>query len=234
MTKEQKAYPVFSYDAHARTCAPDDFLGQVRRTVNGVPVSSDQLELILAAIAAGLSLEPDETLLELACGNGSLSCALFDACKGYLGVDCSDYLISVAKRHFERLPDYRFEARDALTYLREETSPLEFSKALCYASFQYFPDAEAYEIFRILYTKFGNLKRFFIGNIPNREKAAEFYRDKMPSAEQLVDCTTAIGAWRTPDEVAALAQTAGWSIAFSTMPAAYHSAYCRFDAILTR
>ena len=234
MVEKQKSNPVFSYDAHARTCAPDDFLGQVRRTVNGAPVSSDQIEMILAAIDAGLTLEPDDVLLELACGNGALSCALFGDCKGYMGVDCSDYLISVAKRHFERLPDYRFEVGDALAYLRGETAPLKFTKALCYASFQYFSDTEAAEVLRILKMKFSNLKQLFIGNMPNKDNAAKFYRNRTPGAEELADNRTAIGVWRTPAELTALAHTSGWSATSSIMPPAFQSAYYRFDAILTR
>jgi hypothetical protein len=234
MTNEEKAYPTFSYDAHARTCAQDDFLGQVRRTVNGVPFSDEQVEMVVEAVRSGLTLEQGDVLLELACGNGSLSNHLFDACKGYMGIDCSDYLISVAKRHFEQLPNFQFERRTAADYLREETLPLRFSKALCYAGFQYFSEEEAPEILRALYARFSNLKKVFIGNMPDKANVAKFYRDRTASPEELGDCSTAIGVWRTRAEFSELAEAAGWTVTCSTMPSEYQLAHYRFDAILTR
>ena len=114
MKNAKPLYTKFSYDEHARTCAPDDFLGQIRRTVQGVPVSDNQIQMICAAMGAGLSLKPDDVLLELACGNGALSTFLFDLCKGYLGIDLSEYLISVAKKNFEVLPHYQFTAKGAI------------------------------------------------------------------------------------------------------------------------
>jgi hypothetical protein len=234
MTTEKKDYPVFSYDTHARKCAPDDFLGQVRRTVNGAPVSDDQIAMILAAINAGLALRPDDVVLELACGNGALSHTMFDNCKGYLGTDVSDYLISVARRHFERLPDYRFDVRDGLTCLQKEPRPEHFTKALCYAGFQYFTATEATEMLSLLAGRFTRLQRVFIGNMPDRDKAANFYLNRTPSKEELADCSTAIGIWRTKLEFEALARAAGWDTILWVMPAAFQSSYYRFDAVLTR
>lgn len=231
---EKKTYPTFSYDAHARTCAPDDFLGQVRRTLNGVPISDDQLAMIKHAVAAGLALKSDDVLLELACGNGALSRSLFEVCKSYMGIDISNYLISVAKQNFERLPDYQFAAQGALTYVLEEAAAERFSKALCYAGFQYFSDNDAAEILRALYARFINLERIFIGNLPDKALASEFYRDRMPSTLELVDSATAIGVWRTRAEFAELAEDTGWKVAFSTMPPTFHSAYYRYDVVLSR
>ncbi len=234
MSEKQRTYSTFNYDAHARTCAPEDFLGQVRRTVNGVPLGDDQLGLIKQAMAAGLSLEPDDVLLELACGNGALSQCLFASCKGYLGIDVSEYLVSVAQQHFERAPTHRFLAQGGVAYVREETEPARFSKVLCYAGFQYFPDGEAAEILAALHTKFTRVGRIFIGNLPDKDQAAKFYRDRTPSAEELADPTTAVGIWRTRPEFSALAAAAGWKITLSTMPPTFQPAYYRYDAVLSR
>ena len=197
MSVELKPYPVFSYDAHARTCAEDDFLGQVKRTVNGAPVSDDQIAMIQKAIDAGLALAPADHVLELACGNGAVSRNFFDACAGYKGIDCSEYLISVAKRHFERLPTHQFLVEDALQYLRDEPKPSQFTKALCYAGFQYFADDQAVEVFELLFRRFDQMERIFIGNMPNKANVESFYRDRVASAEELTDTATAIGVWRT-------------------------------------
>src|SRR5579863_3993990 len=74
-----RIYPA-NYDAHARTVAPNGYWQQVRRTVNGKPISETQIMLIVKAITIGLSLNTADIVLDLACGNGALSSYLFDEC----------------------------------------------------------------------------------------------------------------------------------------------------------
>lgn len=229
-----RQYPTFSYDAHARTCARNDFLGQARRTLNGAPINDSQLAMIRQAVTVGLALKPEDVLLELGCGNGALSKPVFEACEGYLGIDVSEYLIDVAKQYFERVPDYRFAAQSALPYVQGEPDPGQFTKALCYGVFQYFPDEEADQILRILNSRFVNVKRMFIGNQPDKTQSARFYRDRKPSSEELTDAGTALGIWRTQDEFAQLASLAGWQATFSTMPHEFYAAHYRYDVVLTR
>ncbi len=87
---EDETYRKFDHDAYARSREADDFWGQIRRTVQGVPVSDDQIALIVDTIREALRLGPDDTLLDIACGNGALSQLLFGSCARYLGVD--DYV----------------------------------------------------------------------------------------------------------------------------------------------
>lgn len=234
MPNDKIPYPKFDHDEYARSCAPDDFLGQTRRTVQGKPVSDDQIKMIVETIKNQLSMKPDDILLEFACGNGSISRYLFDSCQDYLGVDFSEYLISVAKKNFERLPHYKFMLQGAAEYVRYEKHPERFSKALCYAGFCYFPAADAVEVLQTLYKKFTNVQTVFIGNLPDRDRAVEFYKTKQPTAEELSDHSTAIGTWRTRSEFAKLCSDAGWKVQFSTMPPEYFSSYYRYDALLSR
>jgi hypothetical protein len=234
MPNDKTLYPKFDHDEHARSCAPDDFLGQTRRTVQGKPVSDEQIRMIVETITSQLGMKSDDTLLELACGNGALSRFLFDSCAGYLGVDLSEYLISVAKKNFERVPHYRFVMQGAAEYVRQESHPERFSKVLCYASFCYFPAADASEVLHTLFKKFTNVQTMFIGNLPDRDRAGEFYKARQPSVEELSDCSTAIGTWRTRSEFAQIAGDAGWKVQFSTMPPEFFSSYYRYDALLSR
>jgi hypothetical protein len=232
--RDTQPYAKFSYDAHARTCAPDDFLGQTRRTVQGVPIPEAQIRMILDAVQDGLQLHTDDVLLELACGNGALSVQLYDACQGYLGTDISEYLISVAKQHFERLPDYRFEMQGGVECVHQTPRPERFTRALCYAGFQYFIDADAADILATLHQRFTHLQRIFIGNLPDRARAADFYTNREVSAAELSDPGTALGTWRTREVFAQLAHDAGWQTAFSVMPQGFYAAHYRYDAVLTR
>jgi cyclopropane fatty-acyl-phospholipid synthase-like methyltransferase len=229
----KKNYLKFNFDAYARTCAEDDFLGQTRRTLNGVPVSDEQIQMILNAIISALNIQKTDELLDIACGNGALSHFLFDSCAGYLGVDLSEYLISVAKKNFEVLPDYRFSERGAVQYIRTELQPESYSKVLCYGSFQYFPAADAIEVLRTLHQKFSNVQAVFIGNLPDRERAADFYK-RPPDTEELADCYSQMGIWRTRSEFVELADNAGWTVKFSVMPAGFHAAHYRYDVLLRR
>lgn len=227
-------YKKFDHDEFARTRAPDDFWGQIRRTVNGKPVSDEQINMIVDAVVARLDLKADDTLLDLACGNGALSRLFFGRCTEYLGVDFSEYLISVAKKHFEVPPRHRFELHDAAEYVRLEPRPERFTKALCYGSFAYFPAPAANEMLRVLFGRFRNLRAFFIGNLPDKERAQAFYGDNTPTADELADSSSQIGIWRTREEFSSMARDAGWKISFSTMPDGYYSSHYRYDALLTR
>mgnify|MGYP003351999754 CR=1 FL=1 len=53
------------YDEHAKSCAPDDFWGQVKRTVGGQPVTPCQIDMIVGSVRKGLTLLPQDTLLDL-------------------------------------------------------------------------------------------------------------------------------------------------------------------------
>lgn len=234
MSNKNTTNTKFSYDQHARTCDPDDFFGQVRRTVQGKPVSDEQILMIIAAIKSGLRLRPDDVLLELACGNGFLSKFLFDSCKDYLGVDISEHLISIAKKNFEIPPHYQFSVQDIMVYVRQEKQPERFTKMLCYASFQYFPDQDITEILTVLFAKFKNIQAIFIGNIPDKDRAEAFYKTRQPSREELLNHRSAIGIWRTKREFEQLANNAGWKVQFSSMPAEYYASHHRYDALLIR
>ena len=117
----------YIHKEHPKSCAADDFWGQVSRTVNGVPVGDDQINMIVNSIRTALQFETDDVLLDLGCGNGALSKYVFLQCSSILGVDFSEYLVSVAKDNFERLPSFAFAQMDAVTYVDVENDPGRFS-----------------------------------------------------------------------------------------------------------
>lgn len=216
-----------------KTCAPDDFLGQIKRTINGKPVSQEQIDMILQAIKNGLKFSDTDFLLDLCCGNGVLSQCMFNDFSKYLGVDFSEYLIEVAKNNFEKLPNYEFMLCDAATYLENEKQPQRFTKALCYGAFQYLSFEDAEETLKLLNQKFKNIKRIFIGNLPDKDKAHLFYKDKNFD-HILADRDSSIGIWRTKDEMAELCKKTGWNFQFSLMPESFYASHYRFDIILKR
>ena len=76
-------------------------------------------------------------------------------------------------------------------------------------------------------------KTVFIGNLPDKDRATEFYK-KQADVEELADSCSQIGIWRTCREFELLANDAGWKAKFSTMPAGFYASYYRYDALLSR
>ena len=222
------------YTLYPTTLHSKDYWGQVKRTVNGVPVSEAQIEMIVLAIERELALKDGcfDKLLDIGCGNGALSALLFRKLSSFLGVDYSDFLISVAKRDFESLPDFRFEMADAMAYVLSESEPQRFNKVLCYGCFSYFPEAESF--LRVVHERFTKVERVFIGNLPDRDRAPLFYRDGLPGKDELENHDSKIGIWRSKEEFEALARRANWICHFSDMPEFFYASHYRYDVTLTR
>jgi SAM-dependent methyltransferase len=234
MSDPEKGYRIFDHDAHARSVPPDDFWGQIRRTVGGRPVADEQIGLIVEAIVSGLQLGTDDRLLDLACGNGALSARVGQACGSLLGVDSSEYLIEVARKNFERPPGMRFERADAAEYAASEQHPEDFTKALCYGSFSYFPEDTAVAVLEALRSRFIRVSRVLVGNLPDRDRMGLFYSGRAPALGETSDPQSQIGVWRSRQEFAALAARCGWNATFREMPPAFYAAHYRYDAVLTR
>lgn len=229
----KRSYPA-NYDSHARSVPPDAYWAQVRRTIDGAPVSEAQIMLIVNAITAGLSLRQSDFVLDLACGNGALSSYLFDQCAGLLGVDISPYLIEVACNVFSRPPDYRFCAGDMISYVKNESNATRFNKTLIYAGLQYFRKPDVIAVLKSLNERFTRLERVFIGNVPNRREAKRALQDRIATETELDDHEARIGVWYFPEEFQALAEEAGWSASVSYMPAEFYASGYRFDVTLAR
>jgi SAM-dependent methyltransferase len=229
-----KDYPLADYDAHARNVPVDAYWTQVRRTINGEPISEAQIAMIVGAITSGLSLKQNDRVIDLACGNGYLSSYLFDKCAGVVGVDVSPYLIEVAQKNFARPPNYSFCVNDMASYAARDSDAARFTKALIYASFQYLSKDDAASVLESLKNRFTSVSKVFVGNVPNKDEAARFYRERAPSVAELSDHEARIGTWYSPDEFRFLSGATGWRATLSTMPAEFYAAAYRFDATLER
>lgn len=222
------------YKEYPKTCAPDDYWGQVKRTVKGQAFSQDQINMIVHAICDGLHFVKTDILLDLGCGNGALSKYFFPFCINVLGVDHSRYLISIAKTNFEQEPAYIFLESDMLDYVRSENEPQRFTKVLCYGAFQYLPHDIARAVLSLVYKRFSNVTSFLIGNLPDKDKTDAFYPPEMDYSALVNDHSSPLGIWRTKNEFDELATETGWVTKFRTMPNDFCAAHYRYDVILRR
>jgi SAM-dependent methyltransferase len=221
------------YDDYARTCDPGDLLGQVRRTIGGQPVDENQVEMIVEALLLYLELKPDDILLDLCCGNGLLTNRVFERCAGGVGVDMGEYLISIARKHFEKTPCRKYVVSDVESFVDNELEPERFTKALCYASFAYLSNESAGRVLNALRHRFHNITRLVLGNLPDKAMSRAFFDAKSYVDGIEDDHETVLGRWRTETEVKQLAEAAGWKIKISRMAQGYYAAHYRFDALLT-
>lgn len=223
----------YFYKEFPKTCAADDFWGQVRRTVNGKPVGEDQIAMIVDAVRAGLDLKATDCLLDLCCGNGALSTRIFAHCSGGLGVDFSGVLIEVAQANFARPGRDEYLLDDVEAFVNSSAGVERFTKGLCYGSFQYLPEAKARAVLGGLRIRFSGVSHMFIGNLPDRDRIANFYRDGNVQEGLADDPGSPVGIWRSQSQFAELARATGWNAEFRQMPAGYYAAHYRYDAVLT-
>lgn len=224
--------PHHFHKEYPKTRPETDFWGQVKRTVNGQPVSEEQIAQIVTTIQKHLQLTPSDVLLDLGCANGALTDRLFAQCRGGVGVDFSEYLIGIAHKYFQRLPDRAYVLGDAVDFVSTTMDAQRFTKALCYGVFQYLPADSARMLLTALRQRFPHIGSFFIGNLPNKAKMHDFFRERdyQPGVEN--DPYSAIGIWRTEEEFTVLAADCGWGVSCSHMPKDFFAAHYRFDALL--
>jgi SAM-dependent methyltransferase len=225
------------YETHARACDPKDFQNQVLRTPHGKPVGQDQVNLILEGIIRGLDVRPHDVLLDLCCGNGAITDPIFERCRGGIGVDFTPYLIEVAKANFEKPPERLYRLSDVMEYIETASGTERFTKVMCYGAFPCLSESKAAGVLSGLRRRFPNLKRVFIGNLPDLERAGIFWHQDVGSdpwpLEQLKRHDTPFGIWRSEQEISKLATECGWRAELSRMPPPYFCSHYRFDAILT-
>ena len=226
-------FPKWDYNEYPKTLSPDDFWGQVRRTVYGKPVSEEQIQMMVDAIIAGLELQRSSVLLDIGCGNAALAARLFSVCDQCLGVDSSEYLIAVANTHFAS-PRHTFICQDAVDYAINEPDPLRFDKLLCFGVFAYLSDISAQQLLVILNQRFLNISSLFIGSIPDPRYAATFFKDCDLAEADLVNPRSQIGVWRSRDQMSQMAGQAGWRIRFQSMPREFYQSHYRYNAVLKR
>jgi len=167
-------YNNFDHNKYAKQRGPKDFWGQIRRTVNGKSVSKKNINLIVSEITAKLKLSKNDILLDLGCGNGALTYLLRKKVKKISAVDFSTFLINVARKNF-RSKNIKYYNHEIYEFLKKKDIFLH-NKVLIYGVFSYLSNFKAKKIIKIFDTKFINLEKVFIGNLPDiEEKKKIFY-----------------------------------------------------------
>jgi hypothetical protein len=98
----------------------------------------------------------------------------------------------------------------------------------------YFNDKQATSLLKNLRNRFVNIKKVFIGNLPDSDLADEFYKSQELKEKYMDDPQSSIGVWRSKSQFRRLATECGWQATFSDMPENFYASHYRYDVILFR
>jgi len=209
-----------------------EFWRQIKRTVNGKPVSDSDISLIISQIDRLLDFHPNDHLLDLGCGNGALASRLFAKITKYTGVDFSKYLLDVAAEFFQPNSQFQYVEADIRNVDRYVVGNETVTKVLVYGCIAYLSKADVESTLIQLRSKLPQIQSVMLGNIPNLERATEFFELRNISTFETNDPQSQIGVWWSLDEMIEMAKGAGFSAEIHQMPVTFYGHKYRFDVVL--
>lgn len=223
----------FIHKEFPKSVGRNEFWKQIKRTVNGEPVSQSHIDQIVEIIRHKLKLEPNDNLLDLGCGNAALASYLFSDLNKYHGVDFSDYLLSVAKENFYVSGKTTYQNLN----LREDYKSIKgihsYNKVLIYGTFSYLGKTAGTGLLRHL-CAVETVRDIFIGNIPDIEQAPEFFEARAIKDYLLDDEHSAIGVWWDFRELQNIFEKEGLTVRKSKMPPSFYASHYRFDLLASK
>jgi SAM-dependent methyltransferase len=216
-----------------KTVGRNEFWKQIKRTVNGKEVSEEDISNIVRQINEHMLLNEEDHLLDLGCGNGALASNFFNSIRGYTGVDFSDYLLDVAREFFNS-ESVNYINDTAEKFVQNCQSPESYSKVLIYGVMSYLGRCGLVGVLSDINRKFTNLDCVFVGNIPNKLKAEDFYAARGVTDFDLEDRKSAIGMWWDPEDLTNLCNDIGFKVELLYMPDRFYGSKYRFDMLLTK
>jgi len=218
-----------------------DALKQVGKTRLGMPVGSDQLDLIIAAIRTALECRASDRIVDLGCGNGLITARVAQSVASVLGLDVSPTLVDDARR-FHAGDATRFEVGDfsdpdLLSDQAREFATADTVKLYAYEVLQHLTPDELELFLQATTARFDGAIKLFCGSIPDRARIRAFY--DTPERWELYERNVAagreqIGTWWSADELRDVAERAGFTCERREQDAELYTAHYRFDALLTR
>ncbi len=223
------------WNSYPTRFAETEYLQQVKNTVAGQPVPFSRVLESIATICSRLELKPDDTLLDLCCGNGLISNALAGKCGSIVGVDFSQPLIRVAnKAHYQSNVTYL--CMNALGFPgKHQTVPAAFSKILMNGGLQHFKPRELPQVLRVISGCLSTCGIALLTEIPDRERLPAFYnsrRRRWQRVWQQILGTDQMGTWWDKGEIEIACLDHELKCEF--MNASQAGQHYRFDVRITR
>ena len=223
----------FLHKEYPKSFERNDFWSQIKRTVNGQPVSKDQIDMIVTKVSNELELENQDTLLDLGCGNGALGNYFLKDIKYYVGVDFSEYLIGIANEYFQDEEKTLYVVDDMLSYIQKDNNSINYSKVLIYGCISYLKLNQSYNLLKGIRENIQSVEKIFIGNIPDLEFANKFYSNRNIREFDVNDPKSLIGVWWDKNILEEKFFKLGFDTKITKMPTEFYCSKYRMDITLT-
>ena len=220
------------YDRRVLACEPHDFLRQVGHTENGRPISHAQFGTMLARIRTALELAPNDTLLDLCCGNGIFAQALARDVRLVVGIDFSKELIRLANAN---------NAAENLTYAEGDVKRLndvvaiqnvKFSKILMNAALQHFTLEDFNALLQTILPLATQDRVFLFTFVPDFNQRSVFEATRKRGIRLQLRRFMGrdlMGAWWQQDDISEICRSLGLEACFLPVDPILDSARYRFD-----
>ena len=217
--------------------AKDDFVKQVGKTVEGQPISNEQLNQLITDVVQKLDLKDNDVVLDLCCGNGLITFAVAQKCQSIVGVDFSKPLIEIALKYhnpinakYLNMPVFDISAANL-------QMPKSFTKIYMYEGLQYFQEAQFSHLMQTLLALSNEKVTMLFAGIPDMDKIREFYN----TPERQLEYETRkrqgiemIGTWWEKSFIRQICGEHGLKCDFLAQYELSHTAHYRFDVRIKR
>lgn len=224
----EKYWKIFPVDIDEQ-----DFLRQVGKTVNNIPISKEQFDEILKSIRINLDLNPDDDVLDLCCGNGFITKSISENAGRVTGIDFSSKLIEVAgKYNSSKNIEYIY---GNILDVRHLVKDKKINKGYMYEALQHF-DVKQFE--SLLQQLKGLMKGhfiFFFGSVPDMDRKWKFYntiRRKLSYVWRVINNNEAIGTWWDKGVIERVCAKNNLRVRFIEQNSKLHTAHYRFDMVI--
>jgi cyclopropane fatty-acyl-phospholipid synthase-like methyltransferase len=219
-----------------RVIKETDFLRQVGKTVDGMPVSTEQLKCSVRQLCEGLNITSNDRVIDFCCGNGILTCMVASYCATMVGVDYSGPLIEIAKKYHQPFNvRYIHSSVENLTQDVLASFGL-FTKAYMCEALQFFNEENLAHFLQMVRGILTKKILLYLGGVPDKRCIWLFYNTPERCKEYCqahAEGKEAIGTWWDRQVLESIANAEGFSCKFIEQHKSLYSAHYRFDVLLT-
>jgi SAM-dependent methyltransferase len=206
---------------------------QVDMTLNGKEVDAEQIDLRVKAMVENLSLNKNDVLLDICCGNGLLMDKLSGIVNNIYAVDFSEELINVARKK-NHYPNVRYDVGDITKIDLQQYSST--NKLSVYSGLQYI-SLDELNIFLKKIAEYDKPLLAYFSNIPDKEKLWDYYNTDEKKAfyqQREAEGKPHMGTWFNKNDITCIAGSSGLYCKFLEIDKALNTNYYRFDVLLSK